>query len=371
MTLKKFLLPGIAAFAAMLGGMPAEAQAKPLSPREQLAELRAMREAAEGRNGVTVQQMSQSADRPSNYPQAPPGPPPVIPAIQVATPVASASNTPTPGIVVPPRDSIPQQGEGRWNSVRVNGEFRSRPLDQTFDTKVELVTPKGFMTGIQYVNQSGHFSGENLKEIWKGQYTDTRLEFWAGIHGRSQDAKTRWSVNAFVRQLSHTDSGSGQSRPGTEYPYSYKWRNQPKPITQLGVRARIEHDLIRSPHQQLTVHLKGEAAATMSGQSGWAYDLQAGVWYRTAHIEAYGEVGVNNTGTYANGFGRYYLTSTGQLKPFVEVRGEVGSGYHNVQVGGGVQVGLGKNAYAEGVVGYNAGTSGDGLAATVRAGFRF
>jgi hypothetical protein len=227
------------------------------------------------------------------------------------------------------------------------------------------------MFGGQFVTQSGSFTGENLKEIWKGTYTDERLEAWIGRHGRSQDSKTRWSVNAFVRHLTHTDSGEGRSNLFNPDSYTYTWRNPVKPLTQLGLRARIEQDVLRSENQQLTLHLKGEAAATVSGQSGWAYDVQAGVWYRTAHIEAYGEVGVNNTGFYANGYGRYYLTSTGQLKPFVEVRGETGSGYSNLQVGGGLQVGIGKNAYAEGVLGYNTGTSGDGMAATLRAGFRF
>lgn len=372
-TLKQLLLP-IAACAAVFGGMSAEAQTKPLSPREQLEQLRAMRKAAEARNaGGEVQQVSQPVNSPVQ--QAPPGPPPVMPAIPVpvsATPPQKEQVSPTPGIVFPPRDSIPQQQAGEeWNPVRFHTEVRSRPNDLTIDAKVEVVTQDGWMFGAQYVNQSGTFSGRNLKDIWEGQYTDTRSELWVGRHGASQDGQTRWSVNGFVRQLTHEDSGKGQSLPGVEYPYSYSWENTPNPIIQLGFRARVEHDLIRTESQQLTVHLKGEAAATVSGQSGWAYDVQAGVWYRTAQVEAYGEVGVHNTGAYANGYGRYYLTSTGQLKPFVEVRGEVGSGYHNTQVGGGLQIGLGNNAYAEGVVGYNAGTSGNGLAATVRLGFRF
>ncbi len=340
----------------------------------QLAELRAMREAAETRNAGEVQQVAQPVNPPVQ--QALPGPPPVISTITPA-PVVKApqqeqvASDPNPGIVLPPRDSIPQQGTGEWKPVRLHTELRSRPRDTAFDVKAEFVTAKGFMSGVQYVTQSGSFTGENLKEIWKGSYTDSRLEFWAGIHGRSQDARTRWSLVGFGRQLTHTDSGSGQSRPGTEYPYSYTWKNDPKPLVQVGARARIERDLIRTESQQLTVHLKGEAAATVSGQSGWAYDVQAGVWYRTAQVEAYGEVGVNNTGAYANGYGRYYLTKSGQLRPFVEGRGEFGSGYHNTQVGGGLQRGIGKNAYTEGVLSYNAGTSGNGMAATARFGFRF
>jgi hypothetical protein len=227
------------------------------------------------------------------------------------------------------------------------------------------------MFGAQFVTQSGSFTGENLKEIWKGQYADARAEIWGGRHGASQDARTRWSVVGFGREDIHTDSGKGKSRPGTEYPYSYTRKNSAKPLTQLGGRARLEQDLIQDRSQQFTIHVRAEAAASVSGQSGWAYDVQVGVWYRTAQVEAYGEVGDNNTGAYANGYGRYYLTSTGQLKPFVEVRGEVRSGYHNTQVGGGLQVGIGKNAYTEGVLGYNSGTSGDGLAATFRAGIRF
>jgi len=306
-----------------------------------------------------------------------PGPPPVIPAIQ-ADLAPMVVTTPQQEHVAPrtdlirPDGAIPQQQAGeKWQPVRVHSEFRSRPRDTTFDVKAELVTKTGWMFGAQYVNQSGNFSGENLKETWKGQYTDTRLEFWAGGHWSSQDGRTRGSVNAFVRQLGHEDLGKGKSRPGTEYPYAYSWKNVPQPLTQLGVRARIERDLIQDKSQQLTVHLEGEAAATVSGQSGWAYDVQAGVWYRNAHVEAYGEVGVNNTGGYANGYGRYYLTKGGQLRPFAEVRAETGSGYSNLQVGGGLQVGLGQNAYLEGVLGYNSGTSGDGLTATVRAGFRF
>jgi len=340
----------------------------------QLAELRAMREAAETRNAGEVQQVAQPVNPPVQ--QALPGPPPVISTITPAPVVKDpqqeqVASDPNPGIVLPPRDSIPQQGTGEWKPVRLHTELRSRPRDTAFDVKAEFVTAKGFMSGVQYVTQSGSFTGENLKEIWKGSYTDSRLEFWAGIHGRSQDARTRWSLVGFGRQLTHTDSGSGQSRPGTEYPYSYTWKNDPKPLVQVGARARIERDLIRTESQQLTVHLKGEAAATVSGQSGWAYDVQAGVWYRTAQVEAYGEVGVNNTGAYANGYGRYYLTKSGQLRPFVEGRGEFGSGYHNTQVGGGLQRGIGKNAYTEGVLSYNAGTSGNGMAATARFDFRF
>lgn len=373
MTLRKFLFPITLAFATVMG-VPATAQERPASIRDQLIELRAMREAAEARNaGNVVAQVSQPVQVPVQ--QAPPGPPPVMPTITSspvsATPPQQGQVSSTSGIVVPPRDSIPQQGEGQWKSLRVHTELRSRPRDTAFDVKAEFVTAKGFMSGVQYVTQSGSFTGENLKEIWKGSYTDSRLEFWAGIHGMSQDARTRWSLVGFGRQLTHTDSGSGQSRPGTEYPYSYKWSNQPKPDTQVGVRARVEHDLIRTESQQLTVHLKGEAAATVSGQSGWAYDVQAGVWYRTAQAEAYAEAGVNNSSAYANGYGRYYLTKSGQLRPFAEVRGEVGSGYHNTQVGGGVQIGLGRNGYAEAILGYNTGTSGDGLAATGRIGFKF
>jgi hypothetical protein len=227
------------------------------------------------------------------------------------------------------------------------------------------------MFGAQFVTQSGSFTGKNLKEIWKGQYADARAEIWGGRHGASQDARTRWSVVGFGREDIHTDSGKGQSRPGTEYPYAYTWKKPAKPLTQLGGRVRFESDLTQTENQQFTIHVKGEAAATVAGQSGWAYDVQAGVWYRTAQVQAYAEAGVNNTGFYANGYGRYYLTKSGQLRPFGEVRGEVGYSYHNVQVGGGLQVGIGNNAYTEGVLGYNSGTSGDGLAATFRAGIRF
>ena len=338
----------------------ATASVRRLSTREEAAQIRAIRMRLEAeRNGVSSQQQ--------------PGPPPVIPVIQVAAPVAvaPASTTPNTGIVVPPRDSIPQQGEGKWNPFRLHTEFRSRPRDTAFDVKAEFVTAKGFMSGVQYVTQSGSFTGDNLKEIWKGSYTDSRLEFWAGIHGRSQDARTRWSVVGFGRQLTHTDSGEGKSRPGMEYPYVYTWKNPAKPLTQLGVRARLERDLVQNKYQQFTVFVEGEGAATVAGESGLAFNAKTGLWSRTQQTEVFAEVGVNNTGAYANGYGRYYLTKSGQWRPFGEVRGEVGDGYHNVQVGGGLQVGISKNAYAEGVLGYNSGTSGDGLAATLRAGLRF
>ena len=299
-------------------------------------------------------------------------PTPVFAGAEEPASALAPATTPEADIRKEPPGALPQQQAGEeWKPLRVHTEFRSRPRDTAFDVKAELVTQNGWMFGAQFVTQSGSFTGENLKEIWKGTYTDERLEAWIGRHGRSQDSKTRWSVNAFVRQLTHTDSGEGGSRPGNPDSYTYTWRSPVKPLTQLGVRTRGEHDLIRTKSQQLTVHLKGEAAATVSGQSGWAYDIQTGVWYRTAQVEAYGEVGVHNTGAYANGYGRYYLNKEGQLRPFAEGRGEVGSGYHNTQVGGGLQIGLSNNAYAEGVVGYNAGTSGNGLAATARLGFRF
>jgi hypothetical protein len=271
-----------------------------------------------------------------------------------------------------PPNALPQQKAGeKWKPVRVYTEFRSRPQDTAFDVKAEVVTKGGIMSGVQYVNQSGTFSGENLKEIWKGQYTDARFELWAGIHGISKDTKTRWSLVGFGRQLTHTDSGKGKTRPGTEYPYAYTWKNAPKPLTQLGGRARLERDLSHNKYKQFTVFLEGEAAATVAGQSDWAYNVKTGLWSRTKQTEVSAEVGVNNTGAYANGYGRYYLTKSGQWRPFGEVRGEVGYDYHNVQVGGGLQVGIGKNGYTEAVLGYNTGTSGDGLAATVRAGLRF
>jgi hypothetical protein len=226
------------------------------------------------------------------------------------------------------------------------------------------------MFGVQYVNYSGEFSGNNATDSFSGYFTDARAEIWGGRYDASQDGRTRWSVNAFVRQLTHTNSGKGQSRPGTEYPYSYSWKNAPRPITQLGGRARIEGDLIQSPTQQLTLHLEGEAAATVAGESGLAFNAKTGVWYRTAHVEAYGEVCVNNTGVCFNGHGRYYLTKSGQLRPFVEAGGEVGTGYSNLRVGGGIQVGIGKNGYGEFAGGYNTGTSGNGLALMGRAGIR-
>lgn len=342
------------ATSAVVNNTPIALEAKPASPQEQLAELRAMRARISGQ-----------AD-------SEPGPPPVMSAIpDPADPQEKLVTTPRTDLIRP-EGALPQQQAGElWKPIRIHTEVRSRPRDTTFDVKAELVTKGGWMFGVQHVDSSGTFSGRNATDVFRGDYTDTRSEFWVGRHGATKDARTRWSVNAFVRQLTHTDSGKGQSRPGAEYPYSYTWKNAPKPLTQVGLRARIERDLIRTESQQLTVHLKGEAATTVSGQSGWAYDVQAGVWYRTAQVEAYAEVGVNNTGAYANGYGRYYLTKNGQLKPFVEVRGEIGSGYHNVQVGGGLQVGIGRNAYAEGVVGYNVGTSGNGLAATARLGFRF
>lgn len=394
MTLRNFILPGMAAIAAMLGGMPATAQAQSLS-NQTVAEIRQM--VAESQARQRGEHLSEPL---SQEPQAPPGRPPVIPVVPASvTPVpASEPVKPPPPVVavIPaqspattpasrlggeitladirqePPNALPQQQAGEeWNPVRFYAEVRSRPNDLTIDAKVEVLTQNGWMFGIQHVNSSGEFRGSNATDSFSGEYIDTRSEFWAGRHGASQDGQTRWSVNGFVRQLNHEDSGKGQSLPGTEYPYSYTWKNDPKPLVQVGARARIERDLIRTESQQLTVHLKGEAAATVSGQSGWAYDVQAGVWYRTAQVEAYGEVGVNNTGAYANGYGRYYLTKSGQLRPFGEVRGEVGSGYHNTQVGGGVRIGLGRNGYAEAILGYNTGTSGDGLAATGRIGFKF
>ena len=320
----------------------------------------------------------------SEPPPSAPSPEPTTAPVEGQAPVVAVVPTPSPKpasklgeeitlaeVRYEPPNSLPQQQAGeKWQPVRVHTEVRSRPRDTTIDAKAEVVTPNGWIFGVQHVSFSGHFYGSNVTDVWNGQYTDTRSEIWAGRHGATKDGLTRWSVNGFVRQLTHEDSGKGQSRPGAEYPDSYTWSNAPKPLTQVGVRARGERDIIRTESQQLTVHVEGEVATTVSGQSGWAYDVQAGVWYRTAQVEAYAEAGVNNTGAYANGYGRYYPTK-GQLKPFLQVQGEVGSGYHNTQVGGGLQVGIGRNAYTEGVVGYNAGTSGNGLAATARLGFRF
>lgn len=340
----------------------------------ELADLRAMREAAEARNaGNVVAQVSQPVQ--VSVQQVPPGPPPVMPTITsspvLATPPQQEKVPSTPGIVVPPRDSIPQQGEGQWKRLRVHAEGRSRPNDLTIDAKAELVTQNGWMFGAQFVTQSGSFSGENLKEVWKGTYTDSRLEFWGGRHGASQDGRTRWSVVGFGRQLTHADSGSGQSRPGNPDSYTYKWSNRPKPITQVGGRARVEQDLIQSKYQQFTVFIEGEAATTVSGQSGWAYNVKTGLWSRTRRVEVYAEVCVNNTGACSNGYARYYLTKEGKLRPFVEARGEIGSGYHNVQVGGGVQIGIGKVGYAELSGGRNWGSAGDGPTFKIGGGFRF
>jgi hypothetical protein len=235
----------------------------------------------------------------------------------------------------------------------------------------ELVIKTGWMGGVQYVHSLGDFRGSNATDYFSGEYTDTRSELWVGRHGVSKDSRTRWSLVGFGRQLTHTDSGEGKSRPGTEYPYSYTWKNPAQPLTELGVRARIERDLIQDKYQQFTVFIEGEGAATVAGDSGLAFNAKTGVWYRTAQIEAYGEVGVNNTGTYANGYGRYYLTKDGQLRPFVEAGGDVGTGYSNLRVGGGIQVAIGKNGYGEFAGGYNTGTSGNGLALMGRAGIRF
>jgi hypothetical protein len=334
------------ATSAVVNNTPIALEAKPASPQEQLAELRAMRARISGQ-----------AD-------SEPGQPPVMSAIpDPADPQEKLVTTPRTDLIRP-EGALPQQQAGElWKPIRLHTEVRSRPRDTTFDVKAEMVTKGGWMFGVQHVDSSGDFRGSNATDVFKGDYTDTRSEFWVGRHGATKDARTRWSVNALVRQLTHKDSGSGKSLPGTEYPYSYTWKNAPKPLTQVGVRARGERDVIRTESQQLTVHVEGEVAATVSAQLG--------VWYQTAQFKAYAEAGVNNTGAYANGYGRYYLTKGGQLRPFVEVRGEAGSGYHNVQVGGGLQVGISRNAYAEGVVDYNVGTSGNGLAATARLGFRF
>jgi hypothetical protein len=336
---------------------PLAAPVPRLSTRADAAEIRALR--------IRLEAERTSGEQSS--------PLPVILAIQVAAPVAvaPASTTPTPGIVVPPRDSIPQQGEGKWNPFRLHTEFRSRPWDTAFDVKSEVYTRNGWMFGGQFVTQSGSFTGDNPKEIWKGQYTDARFELWAGIHRISKDTKTRWSVNGFVGQLSHEDSGEGKSRPGKEYPYAYTWKNSVNPLTQLGVRARIERDLIQNKYQQFTVFIEGETAATVAGESGLAFNSKTGLWSRTQQTEVSAEVGVNNIGLYANGYGRYYLTKGGQLRPFAEVRGEVGTGYHNVQVGGGLQVGIGKNGYGEFSGGHNWGSAGDGPTFKIGGGLRF
>lgn len=381
MTLRNFILPGMAAFVAMFGGMPATAQERS-SLQEQTAELRAMRKVSEACNKGKQCLVSQGDVRLELQPQAPPGPPAPKPAPPAPEPALATASTATlrlgggeitlADIGQEPPNSLPQQQAGeKWSPARIHTEVRNRPRDTAFDVKAELLTKNGWMFGIQHVNSSGYSSGSNATDVFRGDYTDTRSELWVGRHGVSKDSLKRWSLVGFGRQVTHTDSGSGQSRPGTEYPYSYNWKNSPKPITQLGVRVRIERDLIQSASQQLTIHGEVEVATTVAGGSGLAFNAKTGVWYRTAQVEAYGEVGVNNTGAYANGYGRYYLTKDGQLRLFGEVRGEVGDGYHNVQVGGGLQLGLGRNGYAEAVLGYNIGTSGDGLAATGRIGFKF
>lgn len=349
------------------------APARRLSTREEAAQIRAihMRLAAE-RTGVA-----------SSGQQS--GPPPVLPA----TPVAPQEHmAPAPVVITPPQQeqvapnsirtnlippsgSLPLQQVGeKWNPLRLYLEFRSRPRDTAFDVKAEFVTPKGFMSGLQYVTQSGSFTGENLEEVWKGQYTGTRFDLWAGIHGISKDTKTRWSLVGFGRVITDTDSGEGKSRPSNPDSYTYKWRNQPKPLTQLGVRARVERDLIQNKYQQFTVFIEGEAAATVSGQGDWAYNVKTGLWSRTKRSEAYAEFGFNNTGFYVNGFTRRYFND-GRIRLFGELRGDLGKGYSNLQVGGGIQAALGQNGYAEAVLGYNTGTSGDGLAAMLRLGSRF
>ncbi len=394
MNFKPFLFSGMAALAAMLGGMSAEAQEMVQGPKS-LDQL-TTEVANSGPWLINKEQVSQPVQAPVH--QAPPGgPPPVIPAIQVTPAPAPApdpltapasvvavapATTPASGldgeitlaeadIRQEPPNALPQQKGGKWKSVRVHTEVRSRPRDTAFDVKAELVTKTGWMFGAQYVNQSGNFSSENLKEIWKGQYTNARAEIWGGRHGASQDGRTRWSFNAFGRVESHQDAGKGQSRPGTGYPYSYSWKNAPRPITQLGVRARIERDLVQNKYQQFTVFVEGEGAATVAGESGLAFNAKTGLWSRTQQTEVSVEVGVNNTEAYANGYGRYYLTKSGQLRPFVEAGGEVGTGYSNLRVGGGIQVGIGKNGYGEFTGGYNTGTSGNGLALMGRAGIHF
>jgi len=234
MTLRKFLFPITLAFATVMG-VPATAQERP-SLREQVAELRAMRDLAEACNKRQQCLVSQGDARPDPQPQAPPGPPPVLPVTQVVT------QQPVNPVVAGPVVTPFQKGGGEsslfgGNNTNIRGEAEYSSTPSQINSKAGVtLAPKGkpFLMQVTGYQSSGTCPAGPGGTC---SYDSSKLDIYGALRGWS--STTEWNAGPFVRFQQNNANGTWKSPDGL---YSGEWKSD-KTQTDVGIRARIRHRL--------------------------------------------------------------------------------------------------------------------------------
>lgn len=254
MNFKPFLFSGMAAIAAMLGGMPAEVQAKPLSPREQLEQLRAMRQAAEARNSGDSQQVLQPLEAPSDrtqVAQASPSPPPVIPAVTVSTETSPASQQ-EQGAQTPFQNGGGASSlfGGDRTNVRLDGEYQGIP-DQSHSKASVTLAPQGQpflvqVTGEQTTGNCPAGPGGSC------EYDSRKLDVYGAY--RFWTPTTEGNIGPFVRFQDNSANGTWKSPDGL---YSGSWQSD-KTQTDVGLRFRLRHRLSPGSNSNPWIGVGGE-----------------------------------------------------------------------------------------------------------------
>jgi hypothetical protein len=285
-----------------------------LSTREQAAELRAMREAAEARNAGSVPQMSQT----------PPGPPPVLPVTQVVT------QQPVNPVVAGPVVTPFQKGGGEsslfgGNNTNIRGEAEYSSTPSQINSKAGVtLAPKGkpFLMQVTGYQSSGTCPAGPGGTC---SYDSSKLDIYGALRGWS--STTEWNAGPFVRFQQNNANGTWKSPDGL---YSGEWKSD-KPQTDVGIRARIRH------------RLDPKSSANPWIGAGGEYDFANGGY------DAFGEGGIR-PGNSKNPWNLYVQggvnTDGGYFYPEVTTPNLVGDANSKLQVqlqAKGVLYGLGRD----------------------------
>jgi hypothetical protein len=326
MTLR-IILPAMAAIAAMLGGVPATAQERPASIRQQLIEIRAMREVSEACNKGKQCLVSQGDARAE--PQAPPGLPPVSPVIPVAPappsrpippPVAEPVVAPVPVVAsvvsttpasklggpitlaeAQEEQSVPAPFQpnsslfgGEGTNVRIEADYQGGP-DKSHSKASVTLAPKGQpflvqVTGDQTTGDCPAGPGGSC------EYVSRKLDVYPALRGwfPRGNPTTEWNVGPFVRFQQNNANGTWKSLDGL---YSGKWKVG-EDQTDIGIRARLRHRLDPKSSANPWIGAGGEYDFANGGYNIFAEgSLRPGNPKNPWNF--YAEGGVNSDGGYA------------------------------------------------------------------------
>lgn len=296
--MKKLLVPLVVLLLGG-GGFISPVEASSASPREQLAQLRAMRQAAEARNSGKAQGESQQVSQPvqpfsdqAQVAQASPSPPPVIPAVPVSTEYGHASQQ-EQGAHTPFQtgggESSLFGGDDRTN-VRLDGEYQGIP-DQSHSKASVTLAPQGQpflvqVTGEQTTGTCPAGPGGSC------EYDSRRLDVYGAY--RFWTNTTEGNIGPFVRFQDNGANGTWRSPDGL---YSGSWKSD-KTQTDVGLRFRLRHRLAPGASSNPWVGVGGEYDFANGGYDAFGeFGVRPGNPKNPWNLYAQG--GVNTDGGYA------------------------------------------------------------------------